>query len=92
MMYVSQIIILYILSLYRVYVNYISIKAEEKSLIFKNVGRSQKILFAEQKETRRLWKQTYGYQSGQVGGGMNWGSGIGIGTLWTLSNILWSSI
>ena len=25
-------------------------------------------LFAEQKQTNRLWK-TYGYQSGQVGGG-----------------------
>ena len=25
-------------------------------------------LFAEQKQTHKLWKQTYGYQRGQVGG------------------------
>ena len=39
------------------------------------------ILFEEQKETHRLRKQT-GYLKGQVGGGgMDWGSGIGICTL-----------
>ena len=27
------------------------------------------------------YKKTYGYQQGQVGGGMNWGFGIGICTL-----------
>ena len=33
-------------------------------------------LFAEQKQTYRLWKQTYGYQRGQVQGT----DGLGIGT------------
>ena len=39
-------------------------------------------LFAEQKQTHRLWK-TYDYPRGQVGGlgRMDWGFGIGICTL-----------
>ena len=28
-------------------------------------------LFTKQKQTHRLWKQTYGYQRGKVGGGIN---------------------
>ena len=28
-------------------------------------------LFTKQKQTHRYWKQTYGYQSGKVGGGIN---------------------
>ena len=28
-------------------------------------------LFAEQKQTHRLWKQIYGYQMEQLGGGMD---------------------
>ena len=31
-------------------------------------------LFSEQKETHRLWKQTYGYQREQAGG-----KGLGVG-------------
>ena len=38
-------------------------------------------LFTQQKQTHRLQKQTYGYQSGQVGGGMDRGFGIGICTV-----------
>ena len=34
-------------------------------------------LFEEQKQTHRFQK-TYGYQRGQMGGGMDWGSGTGI--------------
>ena len=34
-------------------------------------------LCAKQKQTHGLWKQTYGYHGGQLGGGMDWGFGIG---------------
>ena len=34
-------------------------------------------LFAEQKQTHRLWK-TYGYQRGQVGGWEGWTGGFGL--------------
>ena len=40
---------------------------------------AQMNLSTKQKQTHRLWKQTYGYQRGQVEGGMDQGSGIGIG-------------
>ena len=47
----------------------------------------QMSLFAEQKQTHRLWKQTYGYPRGQVvGGGIDWEFGIGI---WTLGYTEW---
>ena len=40
-------------------------------------------LFAEQKQTHRLWIQTYGYQRGQVvGRRMDQDFGIGLCTLW----------
>ena len=38
-------------------------------------------LFKKQKQTHRLRKQTYGYQRGKVGGGINWEVGINIDTL-----------
>ena len=42
-------------------------------------------LLTKKKQTHRHRKQTYGYQRGQVGGGvgeMDWGFGIGICPLW----------
>ena len=50
------------------------------NLFFKK--RIQTDLFANEKQTHRLWKQTNSYQSRQVRGGMDWGFGIGICTLW----------
>ena len=38
-------------------------------------------LFTKQKQTHRLRKQTYGYQRGKIGGGINWEFGIDIYTL-----------
>ena len=38
-------------------------------------------LFAKQKQSHRCRKQTYGYQGGKGGGGMNWEIGIDIYTL-----------
>ena len=38
----------------------------------------QKKLFNKQKQTHRLRKQTYGYQRREVGGGMDWETGINI--------------
>ena len=38
-------------------------------------------LFTKQKQTHRLRKQTYGYQRGKPGGGINWEFGIDIYTL-----------
>ena len=38
-------------------------------------------LFTKQKQMHRLWKQTYGYQSGKVGDGMDSKFGVGICTL-----------
>ena len=48
--------------------------------------RVQVNLFSEQKQTHRLWKQTYGYQREQAGGrgGVDRGFGIGICTLWCM--------
>ena len=43
--------------------------------------RIQMNLFTKQKQTHRLRKQTYGYQRGKVGGGINWEVGINIDTL-----------
>ena len=40
------------------------------------------------KQTHRLQKQTYGYQRGQVGGGIDWGFGVGICTLLLVSGDL----
>ena len=37
-------------------------------------------LFGKQKQTHRLWKQTYGYERGQVGGGVDRGCVISIYT------------
>ena len=39
---------------------------------------TQMNLFTKQKQTQRLWKQTYGYQRGKVGGGINKDFGINI--------------
>ena len=44
-------------------------------------------LFTKQKQIHRLRKQTYGYQRGKVGGGINWESGIDIYTLLYLKQI-----
>ena len=33
-------------------------------------------LFTKQKQSHRLQKQTYGYQSGEWGAGMEWGLGL----------------
>ena len=38
-------------------------------------------LFIKQKQTHRPKTQTYGYQRGKVGGGINWQFGIDIYTL-----------
>ena len=38
-------------------------------------------LFTQQKQTHRLRKQTYGYQRGEVGGGISWEFGTDIHTL-----------
>ena len=35
-------------------------------------------IFTKQKKTNRLQKQTYGYQRGKVGGGINWEFGVNI--------------
>ena len=44
-----------------------------------SLKRIQVYLIVDQKETHRLCKQIYGYQSGE-GGWMDWGFGIGICT------------
>ena len=38
-------------------------------------------LFIKQKQTHKHRKQTYGYQRGKVGRGINWEAGISIYTL-----------
>ena len=38
-------------------------------------------LFTKQKQSHRCKKQTYGYQAGKVGEGINWEIGIDIHTL-----------
>ena len=47
-------------------------------------GRMQMNLFTEQKQTHRQRKQNYGYHGEQVRGMMDWGFGVGIGTLYFL--------
>ena len=39
--------------------------------------RMQMNLSTEEKQTQRFWKQTFGYQGGQVGGEVHWGFGTG---------------
>ena len=46
-----------------------------------NLKKDTNELIAEQKQTHRLIEQTYSYQREHVGGGMDWGFGIGICTL-----------
>ena len=45
-------------------------------------------LFTKQKQTYRYRKQTYGYQRGDVGGGINQDLGINIHTLLYIDNQL----
>ena len=55
------------------------------SLICRVLKKDRNELIAEQKQTHRLCKQTYGHQRRQVRvgeGGVNWGFEIGICTLW----------
>ena len=47
-----------------------------------NLKKAYKWIYAEQKQMHRFWKQTYCYQRGQVGKGVDWGFGTVICTLW----------
>ena len=44
-------------------------------------------LFTKQKQSHRCKKQTYGYQGGKVGGGINWEIGNDIYTLLYIKQI-----
>ena len=44
-------------------------------------------LFTKQKQSHRCRKQTYGYQGGKGGGGINWETGIDIYTLLYIKQI-----
>ena len=44
-------------------------------------------LFTKQKQSQRCRKQTYGYQRGKGGGGINWETGIDIYTLLYIKQI-----
>ena len=48
---------------------------------------AQMNLFTKQKQSHRRRKQTYGYQGGKGGGGINWEIGIDIYTLLCIKQI-----
>ena len=50
------------------------------SLIHGTFKKMEMILFTKQKQTHRHRKQSYGYQRGRVGGGINYEFGINIHT------------